>query len=321
MGHDEHTHGHDDHNHGQHHGHHHHHGVVTDSDGRLASVFYWAIGLNAAYVVLEAVFGFITGSMGLLSDAGHNLSDVASLLIALIAYKASQRPPTPEFSYGYGRSTVEASLANAVILYVAVVFIVIEAVERLVHPAAVDGADIAWIAGAGVVVNGVTAWMLMRHSGHDLNVRGAFMHMAADTLVSLGVVASGIVISFTGWYWLDPVVGLLIAAMIAVGSWSLLRESLRLSLDGVPTDVDIPEVEKTILGVANVRSLHHLHVWPMSTTRKALTVHVIVDTPEHIDQAIADIRSALAAIGIDHSTIEAETTAHTCGTSGLDCRC
>lgn len=316
----DHDHGHHHDFHHDHHGlHHHHHGdIILREDGRLASVFYWAIGLNLGYVILEGIFGFSTGSMGLLSDAGHNLSDVASLLIALIAFKASQRPPTPSFSYGYGRSTIEASLINAVILYVAVILIAIESIGRLIHPAPVDGEEIAWIAAAGVVVNGVTAWMLLSHSHHDLNVKGAFMHMAADTLVSLGVVVSGIVISFTGWTWLDPVVGLCIAVMIAFATWSLLKKSLKLSLDAVPDDVDIDEIEKAILSVNKVKSLHHLHVWGISTTRKSLTVHVIVDTPADIDMVITDVRDILMRMGIDHSTIEAETSLHACGSSGLD---
>ena len=302
------------HNHDRHH---HAEAVLTD-DGRLASVFYWAIGLNMAYVILEAAFGFTTGSMGLLSDAGHNLTDVATLLIALLAYLASKRPATTVYSYGLGKTTVEASLVNAVILYVAVIFIAVESVRRLLHPSPVDGTDIAWVAGIGVVVNGVTAWLLMRHSHHDLNVKGAFLHMAADTLVSVGVVVSGIVITHTGWTWLDPVVGICIAALIAIGSWSLLRDSLRMSLDGVPAGVDIPALEAAILSVPEVKSMHHLHVWALSTTRTALTVHVIVESPDLIDKAISDVRDKIHACGISHTTIEAETSEHSCGESGLD---
>lgn len=303
------------------HGHHHHSHVLPTKDGKLSRVFYWAIGLNLGYVVIEALFGWFSGSMGLLSDAGHNLSDVASLLIALLAFKAAARPANSSYSYGYGKATVGASLVNAVILYVAVIFICIESVERLVKPAAVDGIEIAWVAGIGVLVNGVTAWMLMRHSHNDLNVKGAFMHMVADTLVSVGVVFAGILISFTGWTWLDPVVGIIIAVMIAIGSWSLLRESLRLSLDGVPANVDMKRVEAAISSVPEVKSFHHLHVWAMSTTRNALTVHVLVSSPDKIDAAIDGVRRALENVGIDHSTIEAETTEHGCGHSGLDGGC
>lgn len=280
--------------------------------GELSRVFYWAIGLNLGYVVLEAIFGLWSGSMGLLSDAGHNLSDVASLLVALLAFKASQKAPNKRYSYGYGKATIEASLFNAVILYVAVIFIAIEAIERLVHPQPVEGGLIAWVAGAGVVVNGLTAWMLMSHSKDDLNVKGAFMHMVADTAVSVGVVISGIVISFTDWYWLDPVIGLLIAAMIAVGSWSLLRDSVRLTLDGVPANIDTDNVGHLILKVPAVLSYHHLHIWPISTTMTALTVHVVVADPNDIDRAITEVRHTLKEAGISHSTIEAETSAKEC---------
>lgn len=304
--------------HRHHHHHHHHHHSFSGSSDSLKAIFYWAIGLNMAYVVIEAIFGFINGSMGLLSDAGHNLSDVASLLIALIAFKASRRPATPNFSYGFGKATVEASLVNAVILYVAVIFILIESIDRLIHPASVDGFEIAWVAGAGVIVNGITAWMLMRHSRNDINVKGAFLHMLSDTLVSVGVVASGIIIHFTAWSWLDPIVGILIALMIAFGSWSLLKEALSLALDGVPGSVNIQKVKSAISSVPEVESFHHLHIWAMSTTNNALTVHVIVASPEKIDPAIAGVRKALEKVGINHSTIEAETKEHDCGHSGLD---
>lgn len=317
LHHDDNVHGHD-HKH-KHFGHHHHvHAITTDSES-LGKVFYWAIGLNLGYVILEAIFGLVSGSMGLLSDAGHNLSDVASLLIALIAFKASQKPPSGRYSYGYGKATIEASLFNAIILYVAVIFICVESIERLIHPRAVEGGLIAIVAGAGVVVNGVTAWMLMRHAKGDLNVRGAFMHMLADTAVSVGVVVSGIVIVFTGWSWLDPVLGLLIAAMIAIGSWSLLRDSLRLALDAVPDNVNLDHIARLINEVEEVESFHHLHVWPLSTTRNALTVHIVVKDPAQIDKAIRAVRSVLSETSITHSTIEAETT--DCGCSSCDSNC
>lgn len=324
--HHQHDHSHSDahSNHHQHdhdfhgHGHHHHSHALPVRDGRLSRVFYWAMGLNLGYVLLEAGFGLSSGSMGLLSDAGHNLSDVASLLIALLAFKAARRPATPRFSYGYGKATIEASLANAVILYVAIIFIIIESIERLLHPELVNGDEIAWVAGIGVIINGVTAWMLLRESGHDLNVKGAYLHMAADTLVSVGVVISGIIISFTGWTWLDPAVGLAIAAVIAIGSWSLLRDSMRLALDGVPHAMDIRMVEKVIAGTSDVESFHHLHVWALSTTDNALTVHVIVKDPMKIDGVIESLRQSLKEIGIAHSTIEAETRTHSCGHSGCD---
>lgn len=278
----------------------------------LGKVFYWAIGLNLAYTVIEAIFGFATDSMGLLSDAGHNLSDVASLLIALLAYKAALRPASARFTYGLGRATIEASLINAVMLYIAVVFIVIESIERLQSPVVVNGDVVAWVAGIGVIINGVTTWMLMKHSRGDLNVKGAFLHMAADTLVSVGVVISGIVIRFTGWYQLDPIIGLVVAAIIAVSSYSLLRESLNLSFDAVPKDIDIHKIENIIDATPLVVSYHHLHIWPLSTTQVALTVHVVVDSPSDVDRTIDSLRARLSSAGIAHSTIEVETKNKVC---------
>lgn len=278
----------------------------------LGKVFYWAIGLNLGYTILEAAFGFATGSMGLLGDAGHNLSDVASLLIALLAYKASMRPSTPRFTYGFGRATIEASFINAVILYVAVILITIESIGRLRHPAPVDGNAVAWIAGAGVAVNGITTWILMRHAHGDLNVKGAFLHMAADTLVSFGVVISGIIIQYTGWYALDPIIGLTIAAVIAVSSYSLLRDSMRLALDAVPENIDTGKIEDVIGSTPLVESYHHLHIWPLSTTQAALTVHVIVHSPGDIDKVIRSLRSRLESAGICHCTIEAESEQNEC---------
>lgn len=295
--------------------HHNHHHGLSGEDEHLNRAFYWAISLNLIYVLIESGFGFYSNSMGLLSDAGHNLSDVASLFISLIAFKAAKRPPTLRFTYGYGRATIEASLANAVILYVAVILIIIESINKLLNPVAVEGDVIAWVAGAGVIVNGATTWILMRYSHKDLNVKGAFMHMLADTFVSIGVVVSGIVIQFTGWNFIDPVIGIVIAVIIAVTSYSLLNESMRLALDGVPKDIDIKKVESSILSVPGVKSLHHLHVWSMSTTKNALTVHVIVDNPNDIDDVIARVRDSVTRQGIAHSTIEAETREYNCCTA------
>lgn len=273
----------------------------------LGRVFYWAIGLNLVYVAVEAAMGLAAGSMGLLSDAGHNLSDVASLLLAFIALKAAQRHATPRFTYGYGKATVEASFINAVILYVAVIFIFIESVEKLFNPSAVNGDVVAWVAGIGVAINGLTAWMLLRHSGKDLNVKGAYLHMVADTLVSVGVVVSGLVIQFTGWTVIDPIVGIAIALLIAITSYSQMRDSLRMVLDGVPAEIDVESVKLAILSVPGVESMHHLHIWPVSTTVTAMTVHVIVTDASLIDSVIAGVRRATTAVGIGHSTIEAET--------------
>ncbi len=277
------------------------------------------IWLNVIYVVIEAGFGFATDSMGLLSDAGHNLSDVASLILALIAYKASLHRPTDKYTYGFRRATVSASVINALILYAAVALILFESVRRLLHPDAVDGEVVSWVAGAGIIINGLTAMLLIKDSHHDLNVRGAFLHMAADTLVSVGVVVSGIVISLTGWYMIDPLIGIVIAILIAVTSLSMLKSSLRLALDGVPENIDINKVKDAVRDTSGVSSYHHLHIWALSTTESAMTVHVIVNDTRDIDKVIKAVRDAVEPLGITHVTVEAESSATTCGCNDTIC--
>ena len=297
------------------HSHHHHehsYSLNIDSDGRLNRAFKLGIWLNAIYVVVEAVFGFFSDSMGLLSDAGHNLSDILSLVIALIAFRVSHDKPTARFTYGFKRATVNASVVNAIILYVAVALILVESINKLIHPVEVDGGTVAWVAGVGVIVNGLTAWLFMKDRHKDLNVRGAFLHMAADALVSVGVVISGIVIACTGWELIDPIVGIVIALLIAVGSYKMLRESLCLAFDGVPHGIDPDKIIAAISSVQGVRSVHHLHIWALSTTEVAMTVHVVVETNSEIDGVIHDVRHLVAGMGIAHSTIEAETAALRC---------
>lgn len=294
-----------------HRGHMHHdhgemHAVIASDGHRISRAFKIGIILNLAYVAIEAVFGWLADSMGLLSDAGHNLSDVASLIIAMLAIKMAQMPPNSRYTYGYSKATIQASVINSIILYVAVILIVIESVEKLLNPVAVDGVTVAWVAGAGVIVNGITAWLFLKDSRHDLNIKGAFMHMAADTLVSIGVVVSGIVIHFTGWAMIDPIVGLVVAVLIALSSYTMLTDSLRLVLDGVPKDVDPARVGEIIAAVPGVVEYHHLHIWLLSTTSTAMTVHVVVSDVNIIDEVIQQIRESVKTAGITHSTIEAE---------------
>lgn len=288
------------------HSHHAEH-MAVDCNGKLNRAFRIGIWLNIIYVAIEAVFGFTTDSMGLLSDAGHNLSDVASLIIALIAFNAAKRQPNDRYTYGYQRATVNASVLNAIILYIAVAFILYESIKKLINPTEVDGAVIAWVAGIGVIINGITAWLFMKDSKKDLNIKGAYLHMAADTLVSVGVVASGIIISLTGWDFIDPAIGIIIACIIAIISYSMLRDSLRLAMDGVPSDIDINKIREAVSDVPNVVSYHHLHVWALSTTQVAMTVHVVVDKAGDIDGVIDAVRNAVVPLGVSHSTIEAET--------------
>ena len=220
--------------------HHHHEHRITS----LNRAFLVGIVLNVGFVVVEFAVGLFYGSMGLLSDAGHNLSDVAGLLLAMLAFRLAQAHATPRYTYGYKKSTVLISLLNSVILLIAVGVIVAESIGRMLHPEPIAGGAIAWTAGVGVVVNGFTAWLFMKDKERDLNVKGAYLHMAADALVSIGVLVSGVVISWTGWTVVDPVVGLAVAGVIVASVWSLTRDSLRLSLDGVPEGIDVGRVRR-----------------------------------------------------------------------------
>ena len=284
--------------------HHDHHHEITS----LNKAFIIGITLNLAFVVAEFAAGFWYNSLGLLSDAGHNLGDVASLVLAMLAFRLGKGHPTHSYTYGYKKSTVLVSLLNAVILLVAVGIIIAESITKLFHPRPVEGDAIAWVAGIGVVVNAVTAWLFMKDKDKDLNVKGAYLHMAADALVSVGVVISGIVIAHTGWYIIDPVIGLIIALVIIYSTWGLLRDSLRLSLDGVPAGTDIEKVEKAMHAVEGVQGVHHLHIWAISTTETALTAHVSIDDLSDMERIKQEIKHELQHVGIYHATLEFETS-------------
>lgn len=289
-----------------HHDHHHH--EITS----LNRAFIISISLNIAFVLAEFAAGFWYDSLGLLSDAGHNLSDVASLILAMLAFRLAKVNPTPNYTYGLKKSTILVSLLNAVILLIAVGIIISESIDKFFHPQPVEGGAIAWVAGIGVVINGITAWLFMKDKDKDLNVKGAYLHMAADALVSIGVVISGIIIIYTGWYVVDPIIGIVIAGVIVYSTWGLLRDSLRLSLDGVPAGTDIRDIEKTIRSVVGVQDLHHLHVWGISTTETALTVHVVVENTDRMEEIKEEIKQALRHIGVQHVTLEFELSSTHC---------
>lgn len=278
----------------------------------LNRAFLIGIGLNLLFVIAEFIVGFWQDSLGLLSDAGHNLSDVVSLVLAMVAFRLAKVPPTSRYTYGYKKSTILASLLNAVILLVAVGVILAESIEKMIHPRPVEGGVIAWVAGMGVLVNAATAWLFMKDKDKDLNVKGAFLHMAADALVSVGVMVSGIVILHTGWFRIDPIIGLLIAVVIVYSTWSLLRDSIRLSLDGVPNGMELRTVEEIIYTVPGVENVHHLHIWPISTTETALTGHIRVAGPQRMENIKHQIKCQLAAHGISHATLEFETSETLC---------
>lgn len=296
--------------------HHHHHHEMTATAGRALII---GIVLNLLFVVIEVVMGLAYNSLGLLSDAGHNLSDVFGLILAFLAFKLAQVAPNRRYTYGYRKSTILVSLANAIILLLAVGAIILESVRKLQAPEPVDGAAISWTAGAGIVVNGLTAWMLMSGRKDDLNMKGAFLHMVVDTLVSIGVLLSGIVISYTGFTIIDPIISLVIAVVILFSTWSLLTDSVRLSMDGVPRNVDMDAVSRALVAEDGVISVHHLHVWAMSTTENALTAHIVVRDMSGMEELKHRIKERLAHEGIAHATLEFETGDASCHEKSCDC--
>ena len=291
-----------------HHGHHHH----THAIERLSTIYIVAVVLNLAFVIVEAIAGFIGNSIGLLSDAGHNLSDVFSLILAMIALKLASSHATKRFTYGHRKASVLISLLNAIILLVAVGAIIVESVEKFFTPAEVNGTLIIWTAAVGIVINGVTAWVLSQQNQHDINTRGAFLHMLADTLVSVGVVVSGIIINYTGWTIVDPIIGLLIAVVILVSTWSLLSESLRMSTDAVPEGFDVDDISQKIENLDGVLNVHHMHIWAISTTETALTCHIVIPEATMLEKVTDRVKEMLDGIGIHHSTLELETNSSHC---------
>lgn len=286
---------------------HHHHDHAPKLD-HLNTAFIVGIVLNSAFLVIEAGVGFAKGSLSLLTDAGHNLSDVASLVLALLAFKLSRMRANNVYTYGYKRSTILVSLLNAVLLVAAVGVIAYEAILRIGHPQPIPGITVAWVAFAGIGVNGITAWLFMKAKEKDLNVKGAYMHMAVDALVSLGVVISGLVIYFTKWYWIDSAVSLIIVLVIIIGTWSLLVDSLRLEIDGVPKQMELENIKVELLKAKGVNGIHHMHVWALSTTENALTAHVVIAPEEanNFNQIKQDLRHRLEHLDIQHSTFEPE---------------
>lgn len=283
--------------------HHHHHEEKLTS---LNGVYILSIALNLIFVIIEAAVGFTQNSLGLLSDAGHNLSDVFSLLLALFAFELSKMPAREGYTYGYKKGTVLISLLNAIILLVAVGAIIVESIHKFTNPVPVNGAAISWTAGAGIIVNGVSTWMLMSQRKSDLNAEGAFLHMFADTLVSIGVVVSGVIITFTGWNVIDPIISLVIVVVILISTWHLLSQSLRLSLDGIPEGVNIEKIISDIAAVPHVEETHHVHVWAISTSENALTAHIVVDDLANGEKVKREVREKLSADGVSHATLELE---------------
>ncbi|WP_038166205.1 cation diffusion facilitator family transporter [Thiomonas sp. FB-6] len=309
--HEDHDHDHD-HDHGHGHGaHHHHHGDPLSQ----ASAFRMAIALNVLLVLIQFGFGFVANSTALMADAGHNLSDVLGLVLALVAAVLGRRAPKGRYTYGLRSSSILAALTNAVLLLLASGAIAWEAVQRMFAPPPVAGLTVTLVAAAGIVVNGLSAWLLLRGQKSDLNVRGAYLHMLSDAAVSLGVVLAGLAIMATGWNWLDPLVSVVIVALIVAGTWGLLREALELILSAVPAGIDAGEVAEFLRGRPGVSDVHDLHIWGMSTTENALTAHLVVPGGYPGDEVLDAISGELRSrFGIGHSTLQVEqgTTCHAC---------
>jgi cobalt-zinc-cadmium efflux system protein len=291
---------------------HHHHTRERPGHDRAFAV---GIALNLGFVAIESVYGVLAHSMALLADAGHNLSDVLALALAWGATALGRRVPSRRFTYGLGSSSILAALVNAMLLMLVVGGIAVEAIQRLLNPLPVATTTVIWVALCGIVVNTATALLFMRDREHDLNVKGAFLHMAADAAVSLGVVLAAAAILYTGWTWLDPAMSLVIAAVIVGGTWGLLRDSVNLALHAVPPRIDTGQIREYLSGLAGVAEFHDLHIWGMSTTETALTVHLVMAGGHPSDRFIAQAADELRErFGIGHATIQVETgdAAHPC---------
>ncbi len=284
-----------------------------DANVSFTSAFAIGVALNFAFVILEVTFGFIAHSLALVADAGHNMSDVLGLLLAWGAAALSRRAPTEKRTYGWKSSSILAALFNSILLLVSVGAIAWEAVRRLHNPPDVAGKTIIWVSAIGIVINTATALMFFSGRKHDLNIRGAFMHMAADAAVSLGVVLAGWAILVSGVRWIDPAVSLVIAAVIVWGTWSLLRDSINLALHGVPEGIEIAAVRAYLASLPHVTAVHDLHVWPMSTTETALTAHLVRSVDDCdcalLNRAARDLRLQFQ---IHHATLQFETVEHEC---------
>lgn len=310
------THDHDhhdsSHDHSHAHGHAHGHAGHSHVPDNFGAAFAIGAALNTAFVLAELIFGYAANSLALISDAVHNLSDVVALLLAWGAAWLALRKPTERHTYGYRRASILAALFNAGLLLVAVGGIVVEAVNRLYAPAAVAGWTIVAVAALGVAINGGTALLFMRGRHGDLNIRGAYLHMAADAGVSLGVVVAALIIMWTGWLWLDPATSLVIAAVVFWSGWGLARDSVNLSLDGVPRGIDLADVKTYLGGLDGVSEVHDLHIWAMSTNETALTAH-LVRPGGHDDAFLHGVCEGLShRFNIHHATLQVEASGGVC---------
>lgn len=294
---------------------HHHPAQALTHVGRA---FLIGIVLNLAFVIIEFISGFYTNSLALLSDAGHNLSDVATLGLSLFAFGMAKRKATKVYTYGYHKSTILASLANAVILLVAVGSIGWEAIQRFMHPQPTPGYTISLVAGIGIAINAASAFLFFKDKDNDLNVKGAYLHLMTDALVSAGVVVAGFVIARTGIAWIDPLISIVIMAIVLYSTWGLLTESLRLSMDAVPAGIDVKKIKQFMESGKGVSRVHHIHIWAIGTTRNAMTAHLILEKGLSDQEIVAlkqQLKHGLEHLNIQHATLETELVS-----SGEDCK-
>ncbi len=302
-----HRHDHSPHDHS--HDHHHIHAGHAHAPASFGRAFAIGIALNAVFVMIEAGYGFVSNSTALLADAGHNMSDVLGLVVAWIAAMLAKRPPTARLTYGLRNASILAALLNAVLLLIAAGAILLEAIQRLLHPEPVASKMVIVVAAIGIVVNGFTAWLFSGGRETDLNIRGVYLHMAADAAISAAVVVTGWLVLQTGWLWVDPATSLLIVAVIVAGTWGLLRESTAMSLAAVPAAIDPAAVRVYLSNLPGVASIHDLHIWPMSTTETALTAHLVTPAGSPGDAFLMETCRQLShRFGIGHATLQIETT-------------
>ncbi len=299
-----------------HHGHDHHHHAVTLT--HVNTAFIAGILLNFLFVVIEVVAGLYIHSLSLLSDAGHNLADVGALGLSLLAFKLQKVRSSKAFTYGYRKTSILAALFNAMVLMLSIGAIVYEAIHRYMQPEPVQGGIIAIIAAIGIVINASTALLFFRNKEKDLNIKSAYLHLMSDAIVSLGIVIGGIIITYTHWYRIDSIISVVIALVILLSTWRLLKDSLRLSLDGVPSDINLDEIKATALQVKGVLDIHHVHIWAISTTENALTAHIVLPVQagaEEEKQVKQNLKHALEHKNIQHITLETERENENCATA------
>ncbi|HYV94066.1 MAG TPA: cation diffusion facilitator family transporter [Chitinophagales bacterium] len=298
----------------------HYHSHAPQPLTNVHRAFYIGIGLNLFFVLLEAIAGLAIHSLALISDAGHNLADVAGLALSLLSFRLLKVKSNQVYTYGYRKSTILVALLNAVVLLVSIGAIAYEAVHRLFQPEPLPGITIASVAAIGIVINSISAWLFLHDQEKEINARGAYLHMLADALLSLGVVIGGVIIYFTHWFWIDPLISIALVVFILIGTWNLLRSSVRMSMDAVPENISFNEVKQAMLQIKGVQDVHHIHIWSMSSTENALTAHIVIDESTSLpetEKLKQQIKHELEHQHISHATLEFEMRNAECETEEI----